>query len=94
MHGEPFSTTSHRTLRARQQQQAFEARRFTGREFAESPAVEALRLPLGSVSRVGFGEVGESVILRGVGQFFRPCVIREELGDQLVILGVRIDDCL
>lgn len=70
MHGEPFSTTSHRTLRARQQQQAFEARRFTGREFAESPAVEALRLPLGSVSRVGFGEVGESVILRGVGQFF------------------------
>lgn len=65
VHGEPLSTTSHRTLRARQQQQAFEARRFTGRELAASPAVEALRLPLGSVSTAGLGEAGESVIMGG-----------------------------
>lgn len=32
VHGEPFSTTSHRTLRALQQQQAFDARRFIGRD--------------------------------------------------------------
>lgn len=50
MHGDPFSTTSQRTLRARQQQQALDARRFTGRELAGRPAVEALRLLLGSVS--------------------------------------------
>lgn len=45
VHGEPFSTTSQRTLRARQQQQAFEARLFTGRLWPESPAVEAFRFP-------------------------------------------------
>lgn len=45
VHGEPFSTTSHRTLRARQQQQALEARLFTGRLWAESPAVEAFLFP-------------------------------------------------
>lgn len=61
--GEPFSTTSQRTLRARQQQQAFEARRLTGRELAESPADEALRLLLGSVSTAGFDATGESVIM-------------------------------
>lgn len=43
--GEPFSTTSHRTLRARQQQQAFEARLLTGRLWPESPAVEAFLFP-------------------------------------------------
>lgn len=45
VHGEPFSTTSHRTLRARQQQQAFEARLLTGRLWPEIPAVEAFRFP-------------------------------------------------
>jgi hypothetical protein len=57
VHGEPFSTTSHRTFLARQQQHAFEARRLTGRELAESPAVEALRLLWDSVSMV-FVDVG------------------------------------
>lgn len=45
VHGEPFSTTSQRTLRARQQQQALDARRFTGRLWAERPAAEAFRFP-------------------------------------------------
>lgn len=45
MQGDPFSTTSQRTLRALQQQQAFEARRFTGRLWAERPATEAFRFP-------------------------------------------------
>ena len=65
MQGEPFSTTSHRTLRARQQQQALEARLFTGRELAASPAVEALRFPL-SDSTAGLVEAGESVIIEFV----------------------------
>ena len=43
--GDPFSTTSQRTLRALQQQQAFDARRFTGRLWEERPATEALRFP-------------------------------------------------
>jgi hypothetical protein len=43
--GDPFSTTSQRTLRALQQQQAFDARRFTGRLWVERPAAEALRFP-------------------------------------------------
>jgi hypothetical protein len=47
VHGEPFSTTSQRTLRARQQQQALEARRLTGRFWAARP--EALRFPDSSV---------------------------------------------
>lgn len=42
--GEPLSTTSQRTLRARQQQHALEALLFTGRLLEERPAVEALRL--------------------------------------------------
>lgn len=45
MQGDPFSTTSQRTLRALQQQQAFDARRFTGRLWEEGPATEALRFP-------------------------------------------------
>lgn len=45
VHGEPLSTTSQRTLRARQQQQALEALRLTGRLPAVfSPAVEAFLL--------------------------------------------------
>lgn len=48
--GEPFSTTSQRTFRARQQQHAFEARLFTGRAAPGKPAVEALRLFCVSVS--------------------------------------------
>lgn len=44
VHGEPFSTTSQRTLRARQQWHAFEARRFTGLLLPEIPAAPALRL--------------------------------------------------
>jgi hypothetical protein len=43
--GEPFSTTSQRTFRARQQQQAFDARLFTGRLLPVSPALEAFRFP-------------------------------------------------
>ncbi|KAL3252242.1 hypothetical protein ABHI18_010188 [Aspergillus niger] len=50
--GEPFSTTSHRTLRARQQQHALDALRFTGRALAGRPAVEAFLLDLASVSTV------------------------------------------
>lgn len=44
VHGEPFSTTSQRTLRARQQQQAFDALLLTGRaEFCKLAALD-LRL--------------------------------------------------
>lgn len=43
MQGEPLSTTSQRTFRARQQQHAREARLLMGRFPAASPAVEALR---------------------------------------------------
>jgi hypothetical protein len=49
VHGEPNCTISQRTLRARQQQHAFEVLFFVGREFPEI-AVEALRL-----FRVRFG---------------------------------------
>jgi hypothetical protein len=64
--GEPFSTTSQRTFRARQQQHALDARRFTGRALAERPAVEALRFPFESESTelvgaaVGVDEVARS----------------------------------
>lgn len=45
--GEPFSTTSQRTLRARQQQQALDARLFTGRDVPDNPAAAAFRLVWG-----------------------------------------------
>lgn len=48
MQGEPLSTTSQRTFRARQQQQALEALLLTGRLRVGAPAVEALRLVCGS----------------------------------------------
>lgn len=52
--GEPFSTTSQRTLRARQQQHAFEARLLTGRVLPDMPAVEALRFAWVSVEDIVF----------------------------------------
>lgn len=42
--GAPLSTTSHRTFRARQQQQAFDALLLTGREAAGRPAAADFRL--------------------------------------------------
>lgn len=55
--GIPWSTTSQRTLRARQQQHALEARLLIGRALAESPATPALRLPVLSEAVAGEGTV-------------------------------------
>lgn len=57
MHGEPFSTTSQRTLRERQQQQAREARRLTGRAPPGNPATDAFRLFCASVSAIVVDEL-------------------------------------
>jgi hypothetical protein len=62
VHGEPFSTTSQRTLRARQQQQARDALRLIGRFAAERPAAEAFRLFCDDAVSGGGEEVVEAIL--------------------------------
>lgn len=60
--GEPFSTTSQRTLRARQQQQAREALRLMGLLAADRPAAEAFRLFCDDAVSGGGEEVVEAIL--------------------------------
>jgi hypothetical protein len=60
--GEPFSTTSQRTLRARQQQQARDALRLIGRFAADRPAAEAFRLFCDDAVSGGGEEVVEAIV--------------------------------
>lgn len=62
VHGEPFSTTSQRTLRARQQQQARDALRLIGRFAADRPAAEAFLLFCGDAISGGGEEVVEAIL--------------------------------
>lgn len=54
VHGDPFSITSQRTFLARQQQQALEARLFTGRDVPDKPAAAAFLLLCGWDSEASF----------------------------------------